>query len=209
MRKRILRRTLFSLSPLIIYGFIYAFFGKTTILAHDGDTTLSCGVYINGDYKGQTPLELRLGIGSFSIKVEPPEGYNAAHSSFEFWSTGIGMEIRELMIPVSEPEEPEAPEMLETPEEPEEREVPEEIEQEYLVILQMPEHLTAEFLIENTAGEYLGTCNGQNCEIPLPGPGEYTARMTVLCDGLCPQGKKRFLVTQDVRQYTIYWTVSI
>jgi len=109
-------------------------------------------VYINNEYRGETPLSVRLGMGNHIVKIEPPEGYRGQHLYMEFWSMGRGINFAETLTKL-----------------------------DYQVTLHSPASQPGNFMVMDGAGKPIGACGGVVCSIPLPGPGTYRAKLEQIC----------------------------
>ena len=154
----------------VTYGVILYFFGITTVTSSErnGNPVVS-QVYINGDLKGDTPLSLRLGPGLFSITVVPPKEYRAGHSRQGFFTMGIGADFHEPVY-----------------------------KKDYGVAMFAPEGKRASFEILNgLTNEPIAACDGETCKIPLPGPGEYLAKMRTCNNHECGYGSRYFTLSDE------------
>lgn len=169
--------TLFGVA--ILYGIILYFFGVTLVSTQHDGTPITARVYVGGEYKGETPLKLRLGPGRFSIRIVPPDGYRGTHSSWEFFTMGLGGDFNEYLTPVK-----------------------------YRVMLRALAGKSADFEVTKDSGEIVAACQGPSCEVPLPSPGRYNVSMVEFCDDAtlnCRTGNETFTITPFQEEAKIDW----
>lgn len=84
------------ISTALVYLFVYHFFGETYITATiDGEALHGATVEIDGEIVGTTPYKDRLGSGSFTIRVIPPEDIDVLESEYKYymWSVVLGKDF--------------------------------------------------------------------------------------------------------------------
>jgi hypothetical protein len=170
-------RALVSLAIMatLAYGILIWMAGTTKINGTSNGENIPCKVYIDGKYVGETPFEKRLGPGSFSIKVEPPPGYEPASYNHRFWTVGRGDDIFAEFDAMK-----------------------------YVARLNAQDSSVDIWLEVSKEGKVVGTCgsgdgNG-SCDVDLPGPGEYSVTMTAMCeegDEPCEVKKSHFTIKPE------------
>lgn len=182
MRRKIVSSLIsVGIAAALFFAFIH-FFGDTTIVArHDGQN-VPCKVYINDEYKGDTPLKLRLGAGEFSIRIEPPPGYRTGHSGWQFWTMGRGQDLKEELELV-----------------------------QYSAEFRAPYEVIANFKVNDTMGKQVAECTSDEndsefCEVVLPGPGKYPVQIMELCEvEPCRTGTATLTVDDHAPKSVLNW----
>ena len=175
-----LRNVLKVLVPIVlgvaIFGLVIWRIGVTQIKCADSaGNTIACKVYIDDEYAGDTPFKRRLWIGSYSIKVEPPSGYDPPGQDWSVFAWGKGGDI-----------------------------VVEFDLMKYMAHLNVQDSSVDIWLEVSKGGKIVGTCgsgddNG-SCDVNLPGPGDYSATMTAMCeegDEPCEVKKSSFTIKPE------------
>ncbi len=157
-----LRSILKVLIPIVlasvIIGFVLWRFGVTQIGCADGaGAKIVCKVYIDNEYVGETPFKKRLWIGSYSIKVEPPAGYDPLNQTWSVFAWGVGGSLLSDFDSMK-----------------------------YVARLNAGDASVDIWLEVFKDGKVVGTCGSGDgdgsCDVDLPGPGDYSYTMTEMCE---------------------------
>lgn len=165
---------------VIVWGIAYYFYGVTTVTSKDkSGVAVTSKVLVNDEYIGDTPLETRLGVGAFTVKIIPPEGYRTEHTSWFIMSVVRGMYIPEEVAKLN-----------------------------YKLMQYAPDNQMRSFEVVDTANNPIGACDGSFCEIPLPGPGNYRAVINEMCldGGVCyHRAEHEFVLTPEQPTAEVRW----
>lgn len=169
----------FALIVLIGWGAIYYFFGETKIVVEDTEgKAVAAEVTVNGKSIGTTPITTRLGLGWHSIRIAKPENMKIL--------SVVGEELLTVVRGGSVYSVATRP--------------------TYKFSNTAPSDVTdAECWVEDAAGSAVGTCNGSLCEIPLSGPGHYTARYQAKKGDTTLTGSYPFAVNPEQDVYELRW----
>lgn len=144
---------------------------------------IACKVYVNEEYKGDTPLDVRLGNGSFLVHFECPEPYRTIHGDWRIFTEGPAKNITEEVVPF-----------------------------QHKARMQAPKNVLAHFIVKDLFEVEIGECNsddeedGTACTVNLPRPGTYRAEIAELCDQEeCRRGVIEFSLGDNMQEVVVDW----
>jgi hypothetical protein len=83
------------------------------------------------------------------MEVQAPAGHTPDVEAYAMFTTGLGKDLVVTMKKI-----------------------------EYKIFMQAPADKALDFIVLDRDNKSIGSCDGETCEVPVPGPGEYRVQVT-------------------------------